>query len=149
MKNLFFVSFIFIFINSNGQGSDLAPFKTNKIIISNSLTADENFMTIGRALISQGYGIYSKDKDFMVMESDFIKLNGASYVYLKFIIKDSTIELTGKLVMSMYSAPSSHSVSGELVTNKGMRKSPLLLSFEKMLDFALLLPRKSMKYEGE
>lgn len=150
MKNILLICLVFIISEAQSQSIEDAPKKTSKIIIKNNLTADDNYKIIGQTLLDNGYSIGLKDKEFYVMESGWaeVKNIGASYLILSFRIKDGTIELSGYLFCSMNGLnPSGRPKDiGEIINNRGMKRSPLLLSFQQMFDFALLLPHNSFSY---
>lgn len=74
------------------------PKKTNKIIINNSLTAEENYIHVGKTLVKNGYGLKTSNKDFGIFETEPKNMKRAGNVLCIFnvSISDSNIVLTGK-----------------------------------------------------
>jgi hypothetical protein len=85
---------------SFAQKVDTALFKgVTKIVISNTLSAQENFKLAGQTMIDQGYNIGSKDSEFFQISSEPIKVNGNGAVYMMSIYavaKDHLLIITGK-----------------------------------------------------
>lgn len=94
MKTLIF-GLLFFSLNCFGQD---APKGTNKIIIKDTLTADQNYTLIGRTLAENGYTIESKDKEFGIIKSGPKSALGTRTTYfLTFSIKDNGIVIAGQV----------------------------------------------------
>lgn len=101
MKKLTFILFFVITISGYCQKEkyDLSeiPNKANKIIITNSSTAEENYMFVGKILVQNGYGLKIANKDFGQFETEPRPMNrkqGWKAIF-NIAIADSSISVTG------------------------------------------------------
>ena len=138
MKNLILLLIITCSIASFGQ----QPKKTWKIIVKNTLKADENFTLVGRTLIENDYFIDSKDKEFLTIKSGAREVGNVSGRYfLTIAVRDSMIYVTGQtnadISITMYGVKSESEF--EKISNKGARVSCMNIAFNHMNDFALKL----------
>lgn len=138
MKNLILI-FVLAF---NLSAFAEAPKKAWKIVIKNTLTADENFALVGRTLADNDYTIESKDKEFFTIKTgprEVGKISGR--YFLSFSIRDKAIAVTGQtncdVSISIYGAKSESSF--EKISNRGARVSYMGYAFNHMNEFALKL----------
>lgn len=119
------------------------PKKAYKIIIKNSLSAEENFNLAGKTLIDNDYIIENKDKDFGTIKTgkkEIFKSRVGSFV-INISVKENSISLTGQ-----WSADIELNFGGAKSTNelykleyKGLPGDTRLAAFKKMNEFALKL----------
>ncbi|POY34634.1 hypothetical protein C3K47_19290 [Solitalea longa] len=107
---------------------------------------------IGKKLIDNDFSIEKKDKDFFTIQSSPKNLEklDVSY-YLSFVVKDSTIILTGMSKMNIninFGAVTTES-SYDKIINKGMNGSPNKESFNAMLKFAKLFSESDYEFITE
>jgi len=126
-----------------------APKKAWKIIIRNSLTADENFTMVGRTLADNDFTIETKDKEFYTIKTTIrdIKKEAGRY-FLSFSVRDNVISITGQAILdvnvSFVSGITKEAAFGK-IQNRGMQGSFDKAAFVEMQKFALLLG-KDLEY---
>ena len=137
MKKLLLI--VLLFCSIMGFSQSIIPKKAYKIIIINTLSAEENFILVGNTLASNDFTIESKDKEFGMIKTA-VKLSGVWYTshFYIFIIKQGEINITGQ----WSPANSIGESSSFLITNKAEVPKKL---FNKMNNFALQLNPK-LKY---
>lgn len=88
---------LFVLIGSIQAIAQEIPKKAYKIIIKNTLTADENFNLVGRTLADNDFTIESKDKEFGMIKTG-IKPNGrfSQTFFYTFAIKQNEIAISGQ-----------------------------------------------------
>lgn len=147
-KIYIFLAFITIPFFANSQTYKEAPPKTSRIHVKNNLTRDENFKLLGEILLENGWLINSKDKEFYTIRTDYKEFGKRKgRISLNFFIKDNEIIVSGKLFWPTVFRRTIE--SSFLIKKKGSDESPVLVSFEKMFDFALLIPHSNLEYQSE
>ena len=116
------------------------PRKAYKIIVKNNLSADENYVLVGKTLLDNDWVIESKDKDFHTIKTairEMYKSRTGSY-FLNFTIKDKAIAIMGQcyvdLTMRIGFVESTN--ASYKISYKGMDGNLNKNAFLKMADFA-------------
>lgn len=74
------------------------PKKTNKIIVTNSLKSEENYLHVGKILVQNGYGLKTSNKDFGLFETAPRQMNrkkGWTGIF-NIVVADSLITVSGQ-----------------------------------------------------
>jgi hypothetical protein len=129
--------------------SQEVPKGVNRIIISNTKSAAENFTDIQNILIDNGYAIARKDDEFHTVRTEPVTpKKTASSNFYNFVARDSSIILSGfykPLVMLTigYTRPDANT---SMIENKGMKGSIVKDAFVAMDKMAHLI-QGTISYE--
>lgn len=131
-------------LESSGQVKDdwdSIPKMTEKIKVTNSLTADENFMKVSEVIMDNDYTFSSRDKELKLVTTEMKPLKYGS-IKLSFRCQDSTVTVTGVLLsgitVELYGVRSED--NPEKVVKRGMKKSIYGYVFSEMNRMAKLIP---------
>ena len=126
------------------------PKQTNKIIIANSKTFEENYIYVGRILVQNGYGIKSSNKEFGQFETAPKEMNRrrGCTAFFNIVIADSLIKVSGQycvpISIGFGSGVSSEPTYSEIrYLGKGFYDPSF---FYEMIDIAMKFGN-SLKYE--
>jgi len=130
-----------------------APKRTEKIVVHNNLSADNNYKLIDNILAKNAIIVNAKDNNSNTMKIS-IKNNFREKIVtylLTLSVEDNKIDIAGKYstnisVGPIYDEKSDKSFSK--ISNKGMKGSVKQETFHKMQSFALLLG-KNLEYIAE
>ena len=140
MKKMVFILAVLLSFSSLAQE---IPKHTWKIVIKNTLSADENFTLVGRTLAENDYTIDTKDKEFYTIKTSVREIGKSltGTYYLNFAIKEGSISITGQYdaAMELNLGGVTAKSSPDKIENIGGRGSCPRISFGKMNDFALKL----------
>jgi len=139
MKNLILFIFLLLNLSTHSEPKEV-PKKTYKIIVKNNLSAYDNFLMVGRALVDNDYTIESKDKDFYTIKTakrELYNSRTGSY-FLNFAIKAHSISVSGEcfadLTINFGGIRSEN--SSFRICYKGMNGSLEKDAFREMAEFA-------------
>ena len=131
-----------------GQKTSDKPFRgATKVIVTNSLSATENFKRVGQAMIDLNYFIANKDSEYLALKSDliFVSAPGGSFsqiIYVK--VKETSIEFVTKVKFK-----------GALSSNSGLDAFELLswkndyseeYAFKNILSLFANIPHPTITY---
>lgn len=119
------------------------PKRVNKILIHNSFNRAENFQLIGEILVENNYQIDKADKEFWTISTipKTHEKRTLNYIFY-FAAKDSVIAISGTfktLIGNLFINPD-NPCNFTTIVNIGMKGSPLIDSFSKMVKFAECFP---------
>lgn len=131
--------------------AQVAPKKTNRIIVNTFGNKDWNYDKVMYALIDQGYEIEKNEREFGIIKTALKPVKGlnASY-YLYITTKDSTVTIKGNVIVNVSIAVGYAKIEPSYsdIENKGMKGSVLKESFAAMDLFAKeLISKESTFYE--
>lgn len=140
MKKLIFVLLVVLNISAFGQE---IPKRAWKIVIKNTLSADENFSLIGRTLADNDYIIESKDKEFGTIKTGIRSApgNGSGRYFFTFSAREGAIAITGQTNsdISINLGGVRAESAFEKISNRGSKRSYMMKAFVLMNEFALKL----------
>lgn len=135
MKRTLPFIFILAFISSHVYSQE-PPRKANKIILSNSLSKEENYKEVGRILLDSDLIIDFTDKELGFINAVLYDDHGID-IKIKIVIKDREVTVTGKYGHYLDS-PMRYST----VENSGW----ITRDFSRMNNLALKLPHDKVDY---
>lgn len=118
------------------------PKNSTKIMISNSLTAQENFLLVSQKLLGNDYYIESKDKELFYLKTQQKPINKWTGVYfLNIVAFDNKIQITG-----MMNSTQEITISG--ITTKS-EFTPIILKGGLYKECFILMDSFAKKIEGD
>ena len=144
MKRLI-AGFIFVFFlhfESVAQVNiENIPLKVNVIELTTGLSYEENFTLVGKKLVALGFLLEQVQKDFGYITADAKNLSKMDLTFkLKVIVEENRIKISGN-----YNMPRLDN-NYDVIFNKGMKGSPMKVSFEEMLNIALKIPHSEVNF---
>lgn len=124
MKTLIVILINLLFggVAAYSQKTSDKPFKgATKVIVTNSLSAAENFKRVGQSMIDLNYFIANKDNEYLTLKSDliFVSAPGGSFsqiIYVK--VKETSVEFLSKVKFKGALSPNSGIDAFELLSWK-------------------------------
>ena len=95
------VSMLMFLVAVISYGQRTEPLKgDNFMTIKTQLTADENFVNFGKYLVSKGYALETKDKEFLTMRTGAIQTKYLSKFRFNIYFVDSEIRIKPELMVA-------------------------------------------------
>lgn len=148
MKNLILVLFI-ILSPAITLGQNTPPKGAKKILVTDTLSKEQNFKLILNKLIDDGWQIASKDLEYGTIETKPKKLEKENFdTIYNFVVKDNRVIFTGKLNNNLeinFGGINSTSTWMDIYYSGGFYI--FRPAFEKMIKFAGSLNPSKIEYE--
>lgn len=142
------ISSLFFLFPTYAQKTSDKPFKgATKVVVTNTLSASENFKRLGQSLIDLNYFIASKDSEYLTLKSDpiLVSVPGSSIsqiIYIK--VKESSIEFVAKVKFKGALSTTNDADAYELLSWRN--DYPQEYAFKNILNLLATIPYSAMKY---